>query len=343
MSEDPNSSLAWLADHSVGGSSARLSAALLEALKEPQHARLDLFYYAASVSGWNLIAPAVKEWRSAKAGRNVRAWIGLDDAATDPEALRKMRDAGLNVHVPRRYSGTFHPKLILFRGARGGRVLAGSHNLSTSAFSRNFEVSVNVPFTADPPSGLADWIATVEEASDELTDALLKSYEKERNSYRKKQPSAFTWSGRQAAPKRAGPPLVAAPRGALIMEIMPLETGADGKQIQPPMDTLTPFFGLPEGKPVSKLVRARLKGAPNYEDRTIARNPNSTGRAHIPELDYSDRPCFMIFTKSRSGFEYEIVSQATEPGRYAALATVAVNQTNPNTRRWAIVSQDIIA
>jgi hypothetical protein len=337
-------SAAFLADHSEEGATELLKSALQTALRDATYCCLDLYYYAASVSGWNLIAPDVAQWLAGAAGRNVRAWIGVDDAATDPEALRKMLEAGVELYIPVRYSGCFHPKVIALSGPNGGRVLAGSHNLSNAAMVKNLEVSVDLAFLGATPAPLLHWMAIVHAASDRATKALIDAYEKERDAFRKAHPTpSFSWSGRRAPKVRRGMrAVIAAPKDSLIVEITPLETGSGGKQIQPPMAVLTPFFGLPNKQPVSKVVQARLRGAPHYEPRTVRRNANSTGRMHIPELDYDDRPCFMVFVRNHAGFEYEIVSKASEPARYAALVKVAVHQANANARRWVITRKDVV-
>lgn len=347
MAKEPN--LSWLPDFSAPGQEEGVLAhrAIEASLAEKAYNRLELYYYAASVPGWQLVETAIVTWAKVGESRSVHAWIGTDMGATDPLALRLMLEAGVNLHLPLRYNGTYHPKMIILRGEEGGRILFGSHNLSRAALSVNGEVSAAIGFNGQMPPEIAGWCAKVQAASDLATDQLVKSYEMERNKFHKKhKPRTFTWSKRAAVPtkstdkpvKQAG---LAAANGALIMEVTPLETGSDGKQVQPPMAVLTPFFGLPAGKQKSKTVQARLKGAPQYTSLTVSRNANSTGRIHIRELDYNDRPCFLVFTRAQGKFEYEIVSEPREPARYAVLSKVAVNQANQNARRWAVLDRDV--
>lgn len=342
--------IAWLPDFSPQGreDGIRARKAIEESLAEAAYTSLDLYYFAASVPGWQLLAPSIDAWANATPGRTVRAWIGTDLGASDPLALTMMLEAGVKLHFPLRYNGTYHPKMIVLTGRAGGHILLGSHNLSKAAFTTNGEISAALRFTGALPAEIADWTLQVQDASDDATEALIKSYEQERNRFHKAyKPRTFTWSKRGASPTKKGTGKakaateVVARAGALVMEITPLETGSGGKQVQPPMAVLTPFFGLPAGGATSKIVQARLKGVPHFGDRTVRRNANSTGRVHIPELDYDDRPCFMVFTRAGPNFEYEIVSEAREPARYAALSTAAINQGNRNARRWVVLDKDV--
>jgi hypothetical protein len=341
--------LTWLPDFSAPGQKegALARKAIEASLAEKAYNRLELYYYAASVPGWQMLEPAITTWVKVSKSRSVHAWIGTDMGATDPLALRSMLEAGVDLQLPLRYNGTYHPKMIVLRGDEGGQILFGSHNLSRAALSVNGEVSAAMGFKGQTPQEMADWCAKVQAASDLATDPLIKSYEQERNRFhRKHKPRTFTWSKRAAVPaKPKGRPGkqggLAAAKGALVMEVKPLETGSDGKQVQPPMAVLTPFFGLPAGKQASKAVQARLKGAPHYTVLTVSRNANSTGRIHIRELDYDDRPCFLVFTRAHGKFEYEIVSEPREPARYAALSKASVNQANQNARRWAVLDRDV--
>ena len=303
---------------------------------------LSLFYYSASVAGWRLMAPKIVSWRAAKAGRTVRAFVGTDHGFTDPLALGEMMAANVSVRVMTMHSGIYHPKVAMLCGPAEGTVWVGSNNLSESALTKNVEFALKADFAAVIPAPLGDWIAGVEVASEILTPALLKSYESERNAFEKKTSSftakKFIWSKRKP-PKTlpAAPPTPAATAGALVMEITKRETGTDGKQVQPPLATVGPFFGLPGGAGASRIINIRLKGSPQSHPVTLTRQQHSMARIQIAELDYSHRPGFLVFAKVGQVFEYEIVTQTDEPARYAALRKLATNQTNPTSRRWKVL------
>jgi hypothetical protein len=329
----------WLPGYRDGGTPvpsvhASFTAMLDGAAAGSAPASLSLYYFSASVAGWRLLAPAIKKWRAGGAGRVVSAYVGTDFGLTDPAALAEMRQDGVSLFLMTDYEGTYHPKVILLRDGDGaGTAWIGSHNLSEAAFKRNAEFGVRLSF-ATSPDPLEAWIEFVEGASEAATPDLIQSYEKERNAFAKKQAAVprFVWSKRKK-PTAAKPVVPPAPKGALVMEIMPRETGQGGKQIQPPMATLPTFFGLAAGQS-SKLISARLKGAPAPHDLTLTRLPNSTARLHIAELDYTHRPCFIVFERNPSGFTYEIVTQAAEPARYHRLSGLKFQQWQPGTRRW---------
>jgi hypothetical protein len=120
-----------------------------------------------------------------------------------------------------------------------------------------------------------------------------------------------------------------------VIEIMPKETGAGGKQIQPPLAAVSTFFGLAAK---SKVITATLLGSGSPKQLTLTKMDNHTARLVINELDYGDRPCFMVFQRTGPDtFEYEIVSRSVQPTRYAKLEKVAVNQSRSGSRRWAII------
>ena len=70
--------------------------------------------------------------------KRVTLIAGTDFNTTEPDALRRLSDAGLKLRL---YSGsaTFHPKLLCFGHARHLDVLVGSPNLSGSAMEHNVE------------------------------------------------------------------------------------------------------------------------------------------------------------------------------------------------------------
>ena len=298
---------------------------------------ITLYYYSASVAGWRKIAPLLKTWRGNKATRKVKAYIGTDHGLTDPAALLEMQAAGVELLLLSSYEGIYHPKVIVWRHATGGSAWIGSHNLSLAALEKNVEFGACLPYTI-APLPLDNWCTFIEGASEPASDALLKSYQNEREAFARKQAASpkFVWSKRKKPKAQLAPAPPAAKSGSLVMEITNRETGAGGKQIQPPIASVAPFFGLSAAQG-SKMISAKLKGSPVAHDLTLTRMANSTARLHIAELDYIHRPCFMIFEKVGTGFEYEIATQQDAPARYQQLDSLKLQQTRAGSRRWNII------
>ena len=297
-----------------------------------------LYYYSASVAGWRQIAPALKAWLRASKGREVTAFVGTDHGLTDPAVLAEMVSDGVRVHLLTNYSGIYHPKVIVLTGAAGGESWIGSHNLSEAAFRTNIEFGVRLSFKKEPAE-LAHWRQFIASASEVADAALIASYEKERNKFEKsnaKKPK-FVWSKRKKAKSRqAHPPLP--PSGALVMEIMPRETGADGKQVQFPMKSVQPVFRVSPSAGLSRPVEVRLVGNPSYHTVTLNAFKNKTARMVIAELDYQDRPCFLVLRRiAKDRYEYQIVSQAVEPLRFAQLQALPMKRTTPKSRWWTVI------
>lgn len=300
---------------------------------------LTLFQYAPSVAGWGLIEESVKNWKQADPNRSVDAFVGTDHGLTDPLALEQMEAAGVQVSLLVEYSGVYHPKVFLLRTSEGATLWVGSNNLTDAGLTKNVELAFKATGSG-LLTELAQWEQSVRDASEPLTKALLASYRSERDKHEKnlvsKGVKRFVWS------KRAKPKGTkrfkgkAAPSGALVLEITPKETGVGGKQIQPPLAAIKPFFGL-SGH--SKMITARMRGSPNAKQLTLTKMKNYTARLVVSELDYVDRPCFVVFEKNGpSSFEYEIVSKNVQPARYSALEKLAVNQSRALSRRWAIIA-----
>lgn len=298
---------------------------------------LTIFQYAPSVGGWGLIEEAILNWMKADKDRVVEAFVGTDDGLTDPAALEQMDAAGVQVHLLVEYSGVYHPKVFLLRPSERATLWVGSNNMTVAGMTKNVELAFKA--TGGALLGeLALWEKSIRKASKPMTSALLRSYRGERDRHEKKHASKgtkrFVWSERAKPKKVKVPKALIAPSGALVLQIMPKETGVGGKQIQPPIAAVSAFFGL-SGQ--SKVITARMLGSPKSRQLTLTKMANHTARLTVSELDYSDRPCYMIFTKlGPSAFEYEIVSQSVQPARYLALEKLAVNQGRSGSRRWAI-------
>lgn len=298
---------------------------------------LVLYHYAPSVGGWRLVEEAISDWLAASTTRSVEAFVGTDHGLTDPLALEEMSAAGVSVSLLTDYSGIYHPKVFLLHTDEGITIWIGSNNLTAAGLSKNIELA----FVADAPSvpaSIATWDSEIRAASQPLSTELLNSYRSEREKYKKKKAatgiSDFLWS-RRSKTGATGSSSIPAPTGSLVIEIMPKETGAGGKQIQPPLAVVSSFFGLTSQ---SKVINASLLGSGSSKQLTLTKMQNHTARLVINELDYGDRPCFMVFQKAGPNtFEYEIVSQSVQPARYAKLKSAAVNQSRIGSRRWAII------
>ena len=73
----------------------------------------------------------------------MRLICSFDMGITDPEAVRKLRDLGVEIKIFQMSRGTFHPKVWLFEGNdEHWRCLIGSANFTASAMSSNVEASV---------------------------------------------------------------------------------------------------------------------------------------------------------------------------------------------------------
>ena len=336
--------------------------AALEILRTDVDAtELRLYFYAATRSGWNEVEADVAKWIKRRPGRKVIAYIGTDHGLTDPAALAEMARR-LTLRLMRRYNGVFHPKVIWFLGGRVNQLLVGSNNLTGDGLRNNIEFGTWTQFKKiETP--LQHWHDAVHEASDPLDKTMLASYMKERQAYAQAQAQAqarvsargtragvFTWSGRSSAPKpktgSIGPAkkrashVDLASAGSLVMEIMPLETGTDGNQIQIPMKATRTFFGL--GSNVGATQAITLRSAANKKSHRLHMTlfGNSTARLVISDLDYSDRPCVIVFRRARGNrvIDFQIVARAVDPDAYKALLRRCGPATRTGSRRWTVLA-----
>lgn len=336
---------------SSGWTVASFLDAVVEGLqKDTDGVELRLFAYAVTVAGWNLLSPAITKWQAQKKSRTVLAFIGTDHGLTDPDALKAMHDDGVDVRIMDEYHGVYHPKVIWKKSNRGNTVWVGSNNFTGDGLRNNIEYAAEMKSNAADVN-LTKWSAAVEAGSTAYSPALVDSYRKEREQFEKKRAGgggSFTWSGRKKARKPAAPaPTTVPPQppksspvrsGDLAIEIMPLETGAGGKQVQLPKAAATQFFGLPSprGSSISVQLKSVASGASSA--LTLTMFGNDTTRLSVGELDYSDRPCVMVFRKLGKGrFQFEIVSRSVMPRVYAQVLRQCAQQTRRGSRRWAII------
>jgi hypothetical protein len=320
--------------------------------------QMRFFAYAVTLSGWQEIRDVFNEWKGRVNGRNTIGYVGTDHALTDPEAIRQMQKDGIEIRVMTAYNGVFHPKVFWLSGPRSNLVWVGSNNLTRDGLIQNIEFSTLIKSQQDNPD-LRRWFDSVQSASEPISDALLKNYEDERRVFAAKRSATgtFTWSMRREAPR---PPAAPAPgrnrtpspatvpvaashslpgiRGDLVVEVMPLETGLDGKQMQLPKAAVVRFFGLADHVGATRRVTLTPIGTAARRALTITIFANNTARLSINELDYRDRPCVIVFHKTgNAAFQFEIVRQSIYPGRYRTLLARCANQTRQGSRRWIIL------
>lgn len=240
----------------------------------------------------------------------------------------------------RHYTGIFHPKVIWFVGKAGNTILAGSNNLTEDGLRNNIEFAT-VTKLAQPDVNLQAWHDLVHKASEIATAALIKSYAKEKEKYGQRRANSggdFTWSKRTsgASVKKANA-RASAKAGAggsrLILEVMPRETSEEGRQVQIPLAAARSFFGL--GERAGSSINLDLQNVDTQESRALVftLNRNATARLSIRELEYSSRPCVLVFTKrSRGRFNFELVRRAIDPSRFDGLIADCIQ--SPPARRW---------
>jgi hypothetical protein len=332
---------------------------------------LRLYFYAVTTAGWRELSADVATWKAVTADRTVTAYIGFDHALTDPKALEEMRDASVAIRLLRRYNGIYHPKVLWFVEAGAGHLLVGSNNLTLDGLKSNIEFATLTQLVAADVN-LDNWHGAVHMASDPLTGDLLDGYGREREAFGKARAKAkvagtFTWSKRSSGgtppripvilpitarkKRRAAPKPIIIPAGPtalpnlgspaiddLILEIMPLETGTGGSQIQIPMQAAREFFRLRNGAYAQVAVSLRNVATGDQRNLTMTRFRNATARLVIRELDYRDRPCFVLFRRTGTRkFDFEIVRLAIDPDRYRLLLSRCGSPTRIGSRRWVHV------
>ncbi len=311
-----------------------------------ERSEVRMYFYGATRSGWNEIRQHARNWIKAKKGRTISAYIGTDHALTEPEALSAMSADGVSVHLLTCYSGVFHPKLIVFSGARNHTLLSGSNNLTLSGLSSNIEFATIVEIEATSEH-FANWESAIQKSSDPLSETLLKDYTRQRNQRQKKLqeidlPWQFTWRKRKKSSIRLGAAIQPAlpieiQAGCLLYEVMPKETGLMGSQIQILKDVAIKYFKLPNK--VGSSVEIILKSIVTGEERqlTMTYNRNTTMRLSIHEASYTERPCFLIFRHvSLNLFEFAVVSEALDPTHFQLLDE-KLGEKRPRIRRAMII------
>lgn len=311
---------------------------------------LRVFAYAVTATGWQELRPSIIKWFGQHSGRSIVAYVGTDHALTDPEALRQMILDKVDVRLMTTYRGVFHPKVIWLRGGSTHAVWIGSNNLTGDGLLQNIEFSTLIKSKDENPD-LLKWYDAVHAGSETATDALLGHYETERRVFaaRRATTGTFTWTKRrEPSPAIVAPPSAATPTvqsqlqfgrpGDLVVEVMPLETGLDGKQIQLPKAAVVRFFRLADSVGASRQLGLTPLGSAARRVLTMTIFGNNTARLSLSELDYRDRPCVVVFRGTGNAeFQFEIVRRSIYPDRYRRLLAACTNQTRSNSRRWSIL------
>lgn len=296
---------------------------------------LSMYFYAVTQSGWDQVRQSILGWKGDDEERSVILFVGTDHGITDPIALEQIGKDGIDVRLMIEYNGIFHPKVVWLQGSKRHIVWVGSNNLTRDGLLNNIEFALLVR-AQKAPTALNRWAREIEKAGAILTPDLLKSYRSQRLKFEKERARArmvnFTWSRRSKVTTKK--PVPTAESGSLIVEVMPRETGANGKQLQLPVKAATEFFGV-EGVGSNRIITLQAKNSSSRRQLTITVFGNHTVRVEISDLEYGDRPCVLVFRKvSNDRFEYEIVSESNFPKRYKSLLALCTKKTRSGSRRW---------
>ena len=298
---------------------------------------LAMYFYAVTQSGWDQVREPILRWRDEDDERNVLLFVGTDHGITDPAALRQIDEDGADVRLVLAYHGVYHPKVIWLQGGKRHWVWVGSNNLTRDGLLNNVEFALLIQ-TQETPATLGQWARAVEDASVDVTADLLGSYETQRRRFEKGRARSgvgtFTWERRIRPPAEV--PIPATEPGNLIVEVMPRETGGDGRQLQLPVKAAAAFFGI-SGVGSSRSIELSGRGSSSTRSLTMTVFGNNTVRIVISDLEYRDRPCVLVFRKMSEGhYEYEIVGESIVPHRYRTLLALCTEKTRYSSRRWGV-------
>ena len=196
-------------------------------------ASLAMYFYAVTRSGWEQVRQPILQWKGRVEQRNVRLYVGTDHGITDPSALKQISEDGVDVRLMIEYHGVYHPKVVWLKGIKKNVVWVGSNNLTRDGLLNNVEFAMLVR-AQEIPISLDRWTRSIESASVALAPDLLKSYERQRRQFEARRARAkattFTWRRKVESNKKTAKPPVDGEN--LIVEVMPRETGGDGRQLQ---------------------------------------------------------------------------------------------------------------
>ena len=318
-----------------------LKDSLISTLKNddaPGDANLRFYFYAVTLRGWSEVRQGVLDWTKFDNAREVSAYVGTDHAITDPAGLEAMRDDGVAVRLMKNYRGVFHPKVVWLKRSKESRVWVGSNNMTRDGLINNIEFAVAIR-CVEIPQDLQQWADEVHNGSVELKDNNLRSYRNQRGKFErermKRDATAFTWSGRGDSLSERYPSVQA---GDLVIEIMPQETGSEGKQIQLPVLAAREFFYLVNDQE-KKVTLAERGQSESVRPLTMRLFPNHTVRLVIKELEYRDRPCIIVFRRiGPDNYEFEIIRESIVPSQYRQLLNEWCDrQARSGSRRWGMI------
>lgn len=300
---------------------------------EKDGADLRLYFYAVTMRGWGEIRGGIRRWMKFDPRRNVVAYVGTDHAITDPQGLESMRSDGVAVHIMENYRGVFRPKVVWLDRPARCQVWIGSNNLTRDGLLNNIEFAVAIQSDCAPQE-LKKWAAKIHAGSTMLTNGNLKSYRIERHAFEQRRAkskiTAFTWSGKNEPV--TGRQTVT--QGDLVMKITPRETGVGGKQIQIPIQAAREFFELEDSKVITLVENNNRR---SKRELTLTLFGNITTRLVINELEYRDRPCVILFHRTRPDrYNFEIISKLISPRRYRYLLGICDRRARKGSRRWGI-------
>jgi hypothetical protein len=328
-------------------------------LREKQAEELRLYFYGVTNAGWNEVERDLRRWKN-RTGKEAVAYIGTDHGLTDPDALQSMIDANISLRVMRHYDGVFHPKVIWFKARRNHTILVGSNNLTRDGLTHNIEFAT-ISQLSSVNDGMKQWHKRVHHASELITTAQLQHYRQERERYQQDAARAgfggvYTWTGKEGAVPlpnetppsrkkkkvakkkavRSRPVRPVFRSGDLILEVTRRETSEGGRQVQIPSAAARDFFGLQlvTGRRVNFSLRNAMTN--RRRDVSMRRNGNATQRISFSELEYSSRPCVILFRRTaNANFQYYLYRESIFPRQYREL--IAQCTQNFTQRRWAIV------
>ena len=209
---------------------------------------LCLYFYAVTRSGWDQVRQSILQWKNSEKDRSVILFVGTDHGITDPSALEQICEDGVDVRLMLKYHGVFHPKVVWLSGRKKQVLWVGSNNLTRDGLLNNVEMAVLLT-GKNLSKSFNLWAQSIESASIVLTQELLNSYKRQRRKFETQRAKVnaitFTWEKRTELQD----PLESAEvdTGDLIIEVMPKETGSDGKQLQLPVKAASQYFGVGRG------------------------------------------------------------------------------------------------
>ena len=312
---------------------------------DTRYNQINMYFYAVTQPGWDLIWPSVQTWMSKRSNRKINVYCGISNWLSDPSALAEMmRVFPRKVWIVKRGHGVFHPKAYIFRARNQADCFIGSNNLTRPGMTSNFELGARL--TLRPADDfdwkmLVEWESKVRSISTPLTKDLLAIYEEEYLQMKclPRDHSGVVGKSRvrlQAAAASAGLP---AARSA-IMEVMPRETGTGGSQLQIPKQVAIALFGLPPGG--QRSIRLRDVETNHVSHLTFTDYGNSTRRLSIGRLTQVPRPRIIWFNRANGGFEFNIVSRAINPSEYERLLSKCLSRTSPNSKRWGMYEEALL-